>query len=94
MGRIKKQVDEELHSAQAGFRKGRSCSDHIFNVRRLLEYSVEKKQPVYMCMVDLKKAYDSINRAALWRILGKYRIAPKLIALLKDLHENNQMSVK
>lgn len=42
-----------------------------------------------MCMVDLKKAYDSVNRAALWRVLEKYRIAPKIIALLKDLHDNN-----
>lgn len=77
--------------AQAGFRKGRSCADHIFNVRRLLEYARDKNKQVFMCMVDLKKAYDSVNRAALWRILEKYRIPSKLIELLKDLHEDNEM---
>lgn len=47
-----------------------------------------------MCMVDLKKAYDSVNRQALWHILEKYRVPPKIITLLKDLHEDNEMQVK
>lgn len=42
-----------------------------------------------MCMVDLKKAYDSVNREALWRVLEKYRVPAKIIELLKDLHEDN-----
>ena len=44
--------------------------------------------------IDLTKAYDSINRWALWRVLRVYNVHPKLVALLEDLHTGTTAAVK
>jgi len=42
----------------------------------------------------LNKAYDSIPRDALWRVLSAYGVDPKIIELLADLHTGTQAAVK
>lgn len=41
LNRISVTVEEKIRKEQAGFRKGRSCIDHIFVVRQILEHSTE-----------------------------------------------------
>ena len=40
-----------------------------------------------MAFIDLTKAFDSINREALWRILAKYGCPEKFISILRLLHD-------
>jgi hypothetical protein len=44
--------------------------------------------------IDFTKAYDSINRHALWKALRAYGVHPKLIALLEDLHSDTFAAVR
>jgi len=37
LNRISEAVDENVRNEQAGYRKGRSCIDHIFVLRQILE---------------------------------------------------------
>ena len=74
--RLSNALDETLRSEQAGFRKGRSCSDHIFTLRQILEQSHEFNSPVYANFVDFRKAFDSIHRDSLWKILLHYGVSP------------------
>lgn len=46
---------------QFGFRKERSTTDTLFVVRQIIEKSIEYNCPVYVCLVDLEKAFDSIR---------------------------------
>jgi len=39
-----------------------------------------------MCFIDLKKAYDSVDRNALWKILHSKGIPPRLLTIIQDLH--------
>ena len=41
LSRMKGVVDTKLRDEQAGFRKGRSCTDHIATLRIIVEQSVE-----------------------------------------------------
>jgi hypothetical protein len=52
------------------------------------------KQSLYLAFVDLRKAYDSIPRDALWRVLSAYGVEPKVVELLADLHTGTQAAVK
>jgi len=44
---------------QAGFRAGRSTTDHIFCLRQLIEKKMAVNQPLHLLFVDLEKEYDS-----------------------------------
>ena len=47
---------------QGSFRAGGCCVDQIFTLKQI----GEKKCRVYVGFIDLEKAYDSVNREALW----------------------------
>ena len=79
---------------QNGFRQGRSCADSIFVARQLINMSHEYEQRLYACFIDLTKAYDSINREALWRVLEQYEVPEKVLNLIKDLHEGSEACVR
>ena len=57
----------------------------------LLHETVEKAREhntkVYMLFVDLRKAYHSIPRKALWLVLQKYGIPLVMINLIQSLME-------
>ena len=94
LSRVNAQVEGQLHDCQCAFRKNRGLSDATFALRMLMSKCREYKQPLYMAFVDLKKAYDSIHRDALWRILRAYGVDDKLVELLMDLHTGTQAAVK
>ena len=54
----------------------------------------EFNKPLHVCFVDLKKAYDSVNRNALWKILESLGVLEKIVGLLKDLHDETATCVK
>jgi len=54
-------TETEISDEQAGFRPGRGTRDQITNLRILIHKAREHQQPLYMCSVDFKKAFDSIS---------------------------------
>ena len=46
-----------------------------------------------MVFVDLRKAYDSVPREALWRVLTKYGVPPVLVNIIKSMHEGMKAEV-
>ena len=84
--RLSNALDETLRTEQAGFRKGRSCSDHIFTLRQILEQSHEFNSPIYANFVDFRKAFDSIHRDSLYKILQHYGVPDKLVNIIKLLY--------
>lgn len=61
-----------LREEQAGFRRGRSCTDQIATLRIIVEQSVEWQSSLYICFVDSAKIFDSVNRHVLWKLLRYY----------------------
>ena len=47
------------------FRPNRSTTDMMFLIRRLQELARKKQIPLYVCFIDLPKAYDSVDRTLL-----------------------------
>ena len=55
-----------IDGEQGGFRAGMGCVDQIFTSKQIGEKARKKKHRVYMGFIDLEKAYDKVNRKALW----------------------------
>ena len=67
--RMKTEVDRLLREEQAGYRKERSCTDHIATLRVIIEQSLEGNSPLYITFIDFEKSFDSVDRTALWSYL-------------------------
>ena len=91
--RLQRVVEDALPDSQCGFRSGRGCIDMIFCTRQLVEKAREHNTKVYLLFVDLRKAYDSVPREALWVMLRKYSIPPVMVKLLQSLHDGMQAEV-
>jgi hypothetical protein len=68
---------------QCGFRRNRSTTDHIFCIRQKIEKKLEHNEAVHQLFINLKKAYDSVRREALYNILIEFGIPKKLVRLIK-----------
>ena len=91
--RLLKYVDQILPETQSGFRPKRGTTDLIFTLKQLQEKAKEQQSQIYVAFIDLAKAFDSINRKALWQIMGRFGIPPKFLKVCESLHENNYASV-
>ena len=65
-----------LPESQCGFRKNRGTIDMIFTARQLQEKCQEQNVDLYMTFVDLTKAFDTVSREGLWKIMAKLVVLP------------------
>ena len=94
INRVQGLIDRQLLEAQAGFRANRSTIDQIFILKMAMEKSREYNRPIYMCFIDIQKAYDSVNRDLLWKICRQYGLTDKIVRLLKLMYRNSRARVR
>ena len=92
--RIQTALDSHLRDEQHGFRPSRSCTDLIYVLRIMIEEFNEWRQKMYLIFVDFEKAFDSIDRNSLWKILQYYGIPEKIVSLIVALYENTECCVR
>ena len=93
LNRLEPVVDGILRDEQAGFRKGRGCSDQIFIVRHLMQQANEMKVPLSLCFVDFEKAFDSISRRTMGKIMRHYGIPEEFVRVILNMHEGTSCKV-
>ena len=62
-----------------GTSSGRSCNEQIFTLRNVLEQCREFEKSLAINFIDFKKAFNSVHRESLWKILRLYGIPHKII---------------
>ena len=72
-----------IPESQCGFRKDRGTIDMIFTARQLQEKCQEQNVDLYMTFVDLTKAFDTVSRDGLWKIMAKFGCPPRYIAMVR-----------
>jgi hypothetical protein len=86
---IKRRLEEDYVSLeeQCGFTTGRSCIDHIFTLRQILEKCQQKSKQFGMVFIDIEKAYDSVPRKLLWQALEQAAVSEHVIDILKSMSQ-------
>jgi len=82
LSRLIPYAKEIIGDHQCGFRRNYSNINHIFCTRQILEKKWEYNE-VHQLFIDFKKAYDSVTREVLYKILNEFGIPWKLVRLIK-----------
>lgn len=61
-----------LPESQCGFRRERGTTDMVFAARQLQKKCQEQHSDLYSAFIDLTKAFDTVSREGLCKIIGKF----------------------
>ena len=89
--RLRDCYEKLIMETQFGFRQNRSTTDAIFIIREAIRST---KKPLYLCMIDLRAAYDHVDRDMLFSVLNIRTKAPKITSILKALYTGTTASIK
>ena len=79
----------EFHESIHGFRTNRGTSTAIINIKLRMQLAKREKNPLYMVFLDVKKAYDTIDRQRTINMLGKYGLGERTCKLIKNMWEED-----
>ncbi|CAK1583438.1 unnamed protein product [Parnassius mnemosyne] len=85
----------KFHDAQFGFRPELSTESEILCLKQTVRYYTDKKTQVYVCFMDLSKAFDRVSYKILWQKLRRESsLRPELVSLLKYWYGNHTNTVR
>ena len=84
--RLYAELDRYQCPEQAGFRKTFRTTDHHMMYRLTSQKSSEWETDAWVAAINFKKAFDFLQRAAIWRSLRNHSVSEQNICLLKNVH--------
>ena len=91
--RLKDAIDPHLRDHQTGLRKNRSYADQIVTLRIILEQSLQWNSSLYVNIIHHEKAFNSVDRECLWKLLRHYGIPEKTTSIIQNSYEGLTSSV-
>ena len=88
---LQKMIDsmKPLHPAQCGFRHNTSTADASLLLSSIFEQQNSEEKPLYVAFLDIKAAFDTVDRSILWPILARYKLPHPTIEIIKRLFDFN-----
>ena len=93
LNRIREVLDLKLRKNQNGFQTKRMTISQILAIRRIIEGVKNHNQPAVITFIDFKKAFDSIQRGKMIKILHAYGIPEKLVHAIETMYQNTKAQV-
>jgi hypothetical protein len=93
LNRVKDIVEVCLRKEQTAFWKHQSCTYLMNTLRINLAQSADWQTTLYLTFIDPEKAFDSINRRVMWKILSQYGIPQKILNPIKEMYERFRCKV-
>ena len=88
LNRLKLQIEELLAEERAGFRKGRSIFEQIFNVRILCEKYKDHGRSIDHNFIDFKIAFGRVWHQALLLTMRKHNMEPNIVKMIESVYDN------
>ena len=79
---------------QFGFMPGRGTTDALFVVRRMQEEYRDKKKKLYMCFVDIEKAFDGVPRKVMEWAMFKKGLPEVIVRVVMSLHHGAKTKLR
>ncbi|VDL89511.1 unnamed protein product [Schistocephalus solidus] len=76
-----------LPESQSGFCRHRRTTDTIFVARQLQEKCQEMRTHLYTTFVDLTKAFDTVNRYGLWKVMQTFGCPERFTHMVRQIHD-------
>ena len=92
--RAKELTGDFIGEEQGGFRQGRGCIDQAFTLRLIAERYLEKRRDLFVCFMDLEKAYDRVCTKKLWLVMEEYGVKGNLLKGIKAFYLNSRACVR
>ena len=86
LNRIREVLDVKLRNNQNGFRKNRTTVGQILALRRIIEGVKAHNLPAILVFIDFKKAFDTIHRGKMMKILKAYGIPPNILRAIETMY--------
>jgi len=75
---------------QGGFRPGKTTFTKIWTIINIIEDAKINKNPLHVCYVDVKKAYDSVEHWDISKILQEYGFNQDFIDFINNIYTDNK----
>jgi hypothetical protein len=87
-----------IPNIQYGFYPGRNTLQPMFILRHL-QHAARTIKPngsprLHAAFIDLKQAYDTISRDALWKHLRRTRLPAPLLSVIQDMYNRDEYILK
>ena len=83
-----------LNEMQFGFMPGKRTVDAIFIVRRMQEEYQKKDKKLYMCFVDMEKAFDRVPRKVMKWAMRKKGLSEVIVRAVMRLYDGAKTRVR
>ena len=65
----------------------------MFVLKAMIDVFLFKHKRLYVCFVDFKKAFDSVNRIKLWQKLISCNVTGKILTIIKNMYDKAKSCV-
>ena len=86
--------DNHLRAAtQTGFRPGLATQHNLFALQHMIDEADGNGRQLYTCFLDLKGAYDRVQRPLLWHVLQRLGIHGAMLAAIQSLYKDSGLAI-
>lgn len=86
--RLRQSTEGKLADEQAAFSTNKQTNDNITIIRNTIERAIENGEQLYLAFIDLRAAFDMVQRKSIWRCLQQLQVNRKLITVIKSIYTN------